>query len=411
MKNERNVRDVREREAEFRHSLAQAPKVRAEHIRTRAKALSLTPLTGFTLVELLVVIAIIGMLVALLLPAVQAAREAARRTQCVNHLKQIGLAIHNFHASRNGLPPSALGPGRATIFVLLMPLLEQQSLYDHAQSTTDVPAVTVNPLVGGVGPDRKFLDLDSGNATKAVEGTTPSAWWRALTDSEKTSYGSVTEYKCPTRRSGAAYVDTLNPGPQSDYAIVIHSTAEYDTQHQMTYMQEFGNNGNSYPAWVNAEWGPFRVAVIEKTISPAPFTFNRFAVASWEPRDTFARFIDGASNQILMGEKHIPVSMVGNCVPNVTVGGLKQGAWDCGYLGAWYGRALNVGRKFEETAGIQKDIQTTDYGPCFWFGSHHHGVCNFVLGDGSVQGISVTAAQSVLQALGHVSDGASVSLP
>lgn len=97
--------------------------------------------TGFTLIEVLVVIAIIGILIALLLPAVQAAREAARRNQCTNHLKQLGLAIHHYHDARNTFPSGKLRDYRATvpdaapyarwsIHSQLLPFIEQVNLYN-----------------------------------------------------------------------------------------------------------------------------------------------------------------------------------------------------------------------------------------------------------------------------------------
>ena len=90
---------------------------------------------GFTLIELLVVIAVIGVLVALLLPAVQAAREAARNMQCKNNLKQVSLALHGYHERSGSFPPSTVvndnGEGWWSWMARILPELEQQPLYEQ----------------------------------------------------------------------------------------------------------------------------------------------------------------------------------------------------------------------------------------------------------------------------------------
>jgi len=127
--------------------------------------MNLRRLRGFTLVELLVVIAIIGVLVALLLPAVQAAREAARRTSCTNNMKQLGLALHNYHDTYRSLPAgswifNSSGTGstdckssagrRAPWTVAILPQIEQQNLYDQANFSAEFPCTNAESPTSGV---------------------------------------------------------------------------------------------------------------------------------------------------------------------------------------------------------------------------------------------------------------------
>lgn len=148
---------------------------------------------GFTLIELLVVIAIIGGLIALLLPAVQAAREAARRMQCVNNLKQLGLATMNYNDVHGALPPnSGFDPPLAPDFAMkprLLPFLEQTAAYNAANmslSSRDAANWTINVI-----QIASFLCPSDGNVpsgTSALNGVSRTVGYHSYPNNLGTFY-------------------------------------------------------------------------------------------------------------------------------------------------------------------------------------------------------------------------------
>ena len=358
--------------------------------------------SAFTLVELLVVIAIIGMLIALLLPAVQAAREAARRMQCSNHIKQMGIAVYNFHNTYDGLVPSNYGNfDRCSFWGFIYPFAEQTSLYDILVQRC---AATRRPQYDTLLSYYQF--------------------WEDLSAEERKGFGSVAYMKCPSRRGGAA--DTGAPqepigngggasGPQGDYAFVLASTRNAWWVFWFSFPEALG--------------GGWTLGDIESPFRAATETERAWA-GKWRPRDTFSRVADGLSNQIFVGEKHIPLGRLGKCGNTLDATGTAYvNQDDCSYLvaGEW---AVSAGRGIvsnyvssgapisgyiEYPLSNPKDFNDDDskapiyhYG----FGSSHPGTSHFLLGDGGVRSFSVTTSiTNVLRPLSLVADGVSVAVP
>ena len=208
--------------------------------------------TGFTLVELLVVIAIIAMLVTLLLPAVQAAREAARRTQCSNRLKQASLSLHNCHDTHNALP-SAWGKlaGFGTVFYEILPFIEHGAIYEMSDGSVTTWADR------GQGQVQSITNFPIPTYLCPSDSTAPEngLWPRGVPPAGKTEIG-----KWAFSNFGVNYQVFGNPkngnhaahnmdGNRKDFATVTDGTSK-----TIAFAEKYRRCGKHGSLWGHGSW-------------------------------------------------------------------------------------------------------------------------------------------------------------
>lgn len=325
---------------------------------------------GFTLVELLVVIAIIGILVALLLPAVQAAREAARRMECSNNLKQLGLALHNYHDTYKVFPPALMGSGRfndpnyhaahggvknTTGWALLLPFYEQTVIADQ-------------------------YDFGRCSSSSSPYGATVAG---ADTDNDTLYNAKLKVLECPSQPQA---------GEVSDYA---PGTTNFYSRRQAIRTSYLFSAGSTTD--YSASWSTY-----------SPYVYQ--GVFGNDGAARFADITDGTANTILLGEaaggrfktslEYGPWGMTGThtcChgyVPSYSSSTLSQAYADI-YSADW-----NINEDYNG------DPQRRTY--AWVFSSVHPGGAQFAFADGSIHFLPETINYLTLQQLAYIHDGQTV---
>ena len=326
--------------------------------------------SGFTLVELLVVIAIIGMLVGLLLPAVQQAREAARTMQCGNHLKQLGLAALNHESTVkklpsggwspywDGDPDKGLGQDQPGSWAYsMLPFLEQNTLFQ-------------------LGADGKFEKSTEQINGAEARGKTPLSF-----------------FYCPSRRASKLYAvlsDTQYSANHTYKAGDTYAKADYSANFGTATEANASYAPNSMAAAATFNWnGQTQITNADGTI------FKHSGITMGEIRD-------GSSNTYLIGEKYLNPTYYeadASNVSSITNDNIYvfRGADTDNHVVSKSGR-----RPMQDRTGLFHDHS---------FGSPHAGSCGIVMCDGSLQRISYSIDDETNQCLSNRKDMKPVQIP
>ncbi len=321
---------------------------------------------GFTLIELLVVIAIIAVLIALLLPAVQQAREAARRTQCKNNLKQLGLALHNYHDTANTFPPGWIGKstGNYSGFgwnSMLLPYVDQGPLYNILSQTGNP-----NMLLG------------------LAAATSPTV---------KTVDSVLGALRCPS-----------DPGAPT--GIVPGGTVQFGRSNYPAVCGFDPNQTNIMTTWPSpaAQALPPSASQLMGSAWVDQMTKQWGGCFGENTRKGIRDMTDGSSNCLVVGERYTPQESSGT-VANTTTG-------DCFWAGVPLAASPTSG-SFQQALVVGECTTKINFGnqsptprvDTAGYGSMHTGGCHFLMGDGAVKFISENVDMNTYRALSRISDG------